>query len=194
MRSFGAKVGFDKTVPSEANSTDAQTLATELKQAGVKNVYMLTSPIFWLQVAHAAATQNYHPTWIGVQEAEDELLQAGCQNNAVAGAEMFHMVPGFVDANRFDPDFAKAGGADDIEWILWGLDKEIAATLALPGKNLTRERFVYYLERAHKIQTGVAPALSFSPSHHFGGTALHLLRADCSTEHWVTQRAFVSHF
>lgn len=193
MRSLGADVQFERTITSESNTTDAAAIAQQLKQANVSNVYMLVSPFFWLQVAHAAAQQGYHPTWIVMDEGEEQLLQGGCENDAIQNARAFHMVPAYVDADKFDPDFHKAGGSDDIQWILWGLSKVIGKMLALPGRNLTRERFVWFLERDRALSTGVVPQLSFSPQNHFGGQAMHLLRADCQAGHWVTEKAFASH-
>ncbi|MDQ3877103.1 MAG: ABC transporter substrate-binding protein, partial [Actinomycetota bacterium] len=193
MRALGAKVQFERAITSESNTTDAAALAQELKQDNVQTVYMLVSPFFWLQVAHAAAQQGYHPTWLVMDEGEEQLLQGGCENNAIDNARALHMVPAYVDADKYDPDFHKAGGSDDIQWILWGLSKVIGKMLSLPGRNLTRERFVWYLERDHALSTGVVPQLSFTPQNHFGGQAMHLLRADCQAGHWVTQHAFASH-
>ncbi|MEA2488108.1 MAG: branched-chain amino acid transport system substrate-binding protein [Actinomycetota bacterium] len=193
MQSLGSKVQFDRTITSESNTTDAAALAQELKQANVQNVYMLVSPFFWLQVAHAAAQQGYHPTWLVMDEGEEQLLQGGCENNAIDGARAFHMVPAYVDADKYDPDFHKAGGSDDIQWIVWGLSKVIGQMLSLPGHNLTRQRFDWYLERDRTLSTGVVPQLSFTPQNHFGGQAMHLLRADCQAGHWVTEQAFASH-
>lgn len=194
MEKRGAHVQYDRVVRSEANYADAQAIATELQQNHVKNVYMLVSPLFWIQVARAAAQQNYFPKWIGLYEAVEDLIAPGCQQNAIDGAEFLNMVPAYADADRFDPDFRKAGGSDGVQWILWGLSKAIAGMLALPGHDLTRERFEYLAARAGRIHSGVVPDLSFSPRNHFGGTALHLLRADCSKGHWVTEKAFATHF
>ncbi|MFN2595037.1 MAG: ABC transporter substrate-binding protein [Actinomycetota bacterium] len=193
MRALGADVQFERTITSESNTTDAAALAQALKQENVQNVYMLVSPFFWLQVAHAAAQQGYFPTWLVMDEGEEQLLQGGCENNAINNARALHMVPAYVDADKYDPDFHKAGGSDDIQWIIWGLSKVIGKMLSLPGRNLTRERFAWYLEHDRALSTGVVPQLSFSPENHFGGQAMHLLRADCQAGHWVTQKAFATH-
>jgi branched-chain amino acid transport system substrate-binding protein len=197
MKSKGAGVHYDKAVPKTADATYAQTVATELNQQGIDNVYVLTAPTWFIQLANAAQNQGYHPQWVGVglSMGIDTVANAACRNqNSIHGARFFNPFPAFVDADRFDPTFRKAGGRDDIEWGLWAADKGIAQLLDASGRNLTRERFIYSLERAGTFKTGVAPDVRFSPSDHFGGTTMHVVRADCGQNRWVTERAFVSNF
>ena len=71
--------------------------------------------------------------------------------------------------------------------------------LKLPGKNLTRERYIYYAERATGLKTGVFPPVSFSPDDHFGGSQVHLNEAQCSgyragDNRWHTIQSFVNKF
>jgi branched-chain amino acid transport system substrate-binding protein len=195
MRSRRARVQYDRTVSKTASTADAQAVATQLKQLGIKNVYVLTSPKFFLELASAAATQNYRPQWVGlgITMGINTVARVGCRNNAIQGARFFSPYPGIADADRFDPAFHKAGGQDDIEWGLWGASKVIGRMLVAAGHNLTRERFVYFAERVG-ASTGVFPPVHFSPSDHFGGNAMHVLRANCKKDQWVTARAFVSHF
>jgi ABC-type branched-subunit amino acid transport system substrate-binding protein len=197
MSSKGARVHYDKAIPKTADATYAQTVATELNQQGIDNVYVLTSPTWFIQLANAAQNQGYHPQWtgVGLSMGLDTVANAACQNqDSIHGARFLNPFPGFVDANRFDPDFRKAGGEDDIMWGLWAADKGIAQLLQAGGKSLTRESFIYYVERAGTLSSGVGPAVRYSPSDHFGGTTMHLVRADCSINRWVTERAFASNF
>lgn len=197
MKSAGAPVSFDQAVPKTAGAGDAQSVATQLNQAGIKNVYVLTSPSWFIQLANAAAQQGYKPQWVGVgiTMGLDTVANVACRNqNSVDGARFFHPVPAFIDSSRFDPAFRQAGGTDDIMFGLWGGAKATGALLSLPGKDLTRERFVYFAERAQNLKTGVLPPLSFSTTDHFGGSAMHLLRAVCSQNRYVTEQSFVSNF
>jgi branched-chain amino acid transport system substrate-binding protein len=197
MSSKGARVHYDKAIPKTADASYAQTVATELHQQGIDNVYVLTSPMWFIQLANAAQNQGYHPQWtgVGLSMGIDTVANAACQNqDSIHGARFLNPFPGFVDANRFDPDFRKAGGEDDIMWGLWAADKGIAGMLQAGGRSLTRESFIYNLERAGTLSSGVGPAVRYSPSDHFGGTTMHLVRADCSINRWVTERAFASNF
>ena len=197
MGSRGARVSYDRAVPKTAGASDAQTVATELRQRGVDIVYVLTSPSWFIQLANAAAQQGYRPQWIGagITMGLDTVANVACRNqSSIQNARFLHPVPAFADSNRFDPDFRRAGGSDDIEWGLWGGAKGAAALLRAPGKDLSRERFIYFAERMSSIKTGVLPPLAFSPSDHFGGSQMHLLRADCSNGRFVTEQSFVSNF
>jgi len=197
MRSKGARVSYDRAVPKTAGASDAQTVATELRQRGVDIVYVLTSPSWFIQLANAAAQQGYRPQWVGVgiTMGLDTVANVACRNqSSIQNARFLHPVSAFADSNRFDPDFRRAGGRDDIEWGLWGGSKGAAALLRAPGKDLTRERFIHFAERMRSVRTGVLPPLSFSPTDHFGGSQMHLLRADCSNGRFVTEQAFVSNF
>lgn len=197
MRSAGAPVSFDQAVPKTAGASDAQSVATQLNQAGIRNVYVLTSPSWFIQLANAAAQQGYKPQWVGVgiTMGLDTVANVACKNqNSINNARFFHPVPAYIDSSKFDPDFRRAGGTDDIMFGLWGGSKATGGLLELPGKSLTRERLIYFAERAQNIKTGVLPPISFSPTDHFGGSAMHLLRAVCSQNRYVTEQAFVSNF
>lgn len=196
MDAEGAEVEYDRAVSKTAGASDAQTLATELNQRGIENVYVLTSPTFFLQLAQAAANQNYRPQWtgVGLSMTIDTVANVGCRNNrSLENARFLGPFPAYVDSNRFDPQFREEGGTDDIQFGLWGSSKLLAEMFRTAGKDLTREGFVASLERS-SIKTGILADVRFSPDDHFGGTAMHLLRADCSRNAWVTEQAFVSDF
>jgi hypothetical protein len=156
----------------------------------------LTSPTFFIQLAQAAVNQQYRPTYVGVglSMTIDTVANVACRNNrSIDGARFLGPIPAFAQADRFDPNFRKEGGEDDIQFGLWGSSKLFAEMLRKAGPNLTRESFVYNLERS-TIKTGIFPDVSFKPDDHFGGTSMHLLRADCNTNRWVTEQAFARGF
>ncbi|MGH2749967.1 MAG: ABC transporter substrate-binding protein, partial [Actinomycetota bacterium] len=197
MGSKGARVAYDRAVPKTAGASDAQTVATELRQRGVDIVYILSSPSWFIQLANAAAQQGYKPQWVGVgiTMAIDTVANVACRNqSSIHNARFLHPVPAYVDSSKFDPDFRRAGGNDDIQFGLWGGSKGAGELLEAPGKDLSRERFIYFAERLGSVRTGVLPPLSFSPTDHFGGSQMHLLRADCSNNRFVTEQAFVNNF
>lgn len=197
MRSAGASVDYDRAVSKNATASDAQTVATEMNQRQIDNAYVLTSPTWFIQLAQAAVNQGYKPTYtgVGLSMGIDTVASVACRNNgSINGARFLNPFPAYVDSNKFDPDFRRAGGTDDIMFGLWGASKVIWQLLSLPGKDLTRERFVFSTERAGTIKTGVLPDIKYSPTSHFGGTAMHLIRADCGQGRWVTEESFKNRF
>lgn len=197
MEDKGASVDYDRAVSKTAGASEAQTIATELNQQGIENVHVLVSPTFFIQLAQAAVNQQYRPQWVGygLTKGLDTVASVACRNSrSIDNARFLSPFPAYFDSNRFDPDFRKAGGTDDIMLGLWGASKVIAEMLKLPGKDLSRERFIYFAERAQKLKTGVFPDVGFTPEDHLGGTAMHLLRADCANNRYVTEQAFVSDF
>ena len=209
MGRSGARVSYDRAVSRAATQTEAQTVVQEMKAARVQNVYVLTSPVWFIQVLQAAKTQGYEPQWVGVgiSKALDTVASVGCRNGTVNKAKFFSPFPAWADINRYDPSFEKAvravypdkGRGDDFMVIGWGIAKVLAALLEAPGRNLTRERFVYFGERTKNIKTNVYPTVSFSPGDRLGGTQVHLNEAQCSgykngDNRWHTIQAFVSDF
>lgn len=202
-------LAYDRGVSKGAGTADARTVVQEMRSAGIENVYVLTSPVWFLQVLQEAGTQGYRPQWIGVglTKAIDTVSAVGCRNGALTAAKFFSPFPAWVDIGRFDPDFKEAvrrvfpeeGEGDDIMVIPWGLAKILGEMLKAPGPNLTRERFIYFAQQIRNLKTGVYPPVSFRPEDHFGGSQVHVNEAHCSgyktgDSRWHTIRSFVSDF
>ncbi len=197
MQDSGATLDYDRAISKTAGASEAQTIATELNQQGIENVHVLVSPTWFIQLAQAAVNQGYKPQWVGygLTKGLDTVANVACRNNqSISNARFLSPWPAYFDSNRFDPDFRKAGGTDDIMFGLWGASKVIGEMLKNPGEDLTRERFIYLNERDTSIKTGVLPPLSYSPDDHLGGSQMHLLKADCANNRFVTEQAFVSDF
>lgn len=197
MDQKGATVEYDKPVPKTAGTSDAQTIATELNQRGIENVHILTSPTFFIQLAQAAVNQGYKPQWVGygLTKGIDTVANVACRNNrSIDNARFLSPFPAYFDSDKFDQNFRKAGGTDDIMLALWGMSKVIGEMLKLPGKDLSRERFIYEVERAKNIETGVFPPVGYTPDDHLGGSTMHLLRADCANNRYVTEASFANDF
>ena len=75
---------------------------------------------------------------------------------------------------------------DDIGWGIWGLEKLLSSMLAAPGRTLSRQTFVS-APMGKAFTTGVWPTVKYGPSR-FGGTAVHVLRLDCSKQQYVTEQ------
>jgi branched-chain amino acid transport system substrate-binding protein len=209
MGKRGAKVSYDRAVSKGAGQAEAQTVVQEMKAAGLENVYVLTSPVWFLQVLQAARSQSYEPQWVGVgiTKALDTVASVGCRNGTLRGAKFFSPFPAWADINKFDPDFQKAVAAvypeedkgDDIMIIGWGMSKVIAELLEGAGRQLSREGFIGSAQRAKNVKTGVFPPVTFTSQDHFGGSQVHLNEAQCSgyksgDNRWHTIRSYVSDF
>jgi ABC-type branched-subunit amino acid transport system substrate-binding protein len=196
MRERGASVEYDRAISKTAGTSEAQAVATELNQQGVKNVYVLTSPTFFIQLAQAAVNQNYRPQWtgVGLSMAIDTVASVACRNSSsIQNARFLNPFPAYANSDRFDQDFRKSGGNDDIQLGLWGASKVVGAMFQDTGKNLSRQSFINTVAQG-TYRTGVFPDIRFSPSNHFGGQAMHLNRADCPNNRWVTEQSFVRGF
>lgn len=192
MSDAGASVDYMRAVPKNAGQTDAATVATDLCQQQIKNVNVLTSPTFFIQLANEAERQcDIQWVGVGLTMTIDTVASVACRNrSSINNAKFLSPFPAYVDSNRFDQNFRKAGGTDDIMFGLWGMSKILHQMLLEPGKNLTRERFMWHVQNMGKISTGVLPAVQFSPTDHFGGSEMHLNRADCSRNVWTTEIGF----
>jgi branched-chain amino acid transport system substrate-binding protein len=209
MDKRGAGLAYDRGVSKGAGASDARVVVQEMKAAGIENVYVLTSPVWFLQVLQAAQTQGYEPQWVGVgvTKALDSVASVGCRNGTLDRAKFFSPFPAWAEIDRFDPDFKKAvqavypekNGGDDIMVLAWGMAKALAPLLEAPGNVLTRERFVYFAERQRVGTRDVFPPVRFTPEDHFGGTQVHVNEAQCSgsgagDNRWHTIQSFVSDF
>ena len=196
MGDKGADVEYDKPVAKTAGASEAQAIATELNQRGIQNVHILTSPTFFIQLAQAAVNQGYRPQWVGygLTKGLDTVANVACRNSqSINNARFLSPFPAFVDSNKFDSNFRAAGGTDDIMFGLWGMSKVIGEMLKAPGKDLSRERFIYYNQRSKPYKTGVLPDVAFNGGH-MGGTSMHLLRADCANNRFLTEASFKKDF
>jgi ABC-type branched-subunit amino acid transport system substrate-binding protein len=203
MRKRDAEV-HSRAVPINANTADATAVVGELDALNVKNVLVHVTPTFYMQMLRAASQRNYRPQWTGIDWAlqRQGTATSGCGfNGNLAGAKFFSPYPALPDRDRFDKKFDRAmsrfhPGTDgnEVHWGNWAQQKAIARLLRLPGRNLTRKRFVYFAERARKIKTGVGPRIDYRPNDHFGARQVHLNRVDCTAREWRTKKAFVSDF
>ena len=197
MNDAGADVEYDRAISKTAGASEAQTIATELNQQGIQNVHVLVSPTFFIQLAQAAANQQYKPQWVGygLTMGLDTVANVACKNSqSIQNARFLSPFPAYADSDKFDQNFRKAGGSDDIMFGLWGASKVIAEMLTKGGQALTREGFILANEKGGTIKTGVNPDVSFSANDHFGGTSMHQLRADCPNNRYVTEKAFATSF
>jgi ABC-type branched-subunit amino acid transport system substrate-binding protein len=177
--------------------------AKRLHEAGTEVVFLLTSPLDYIRFAQVAddAGYDFRYVGVGVSKGLNDVLRSGCDQ--VDGGVFFSPFPALETVAELDPDFQRAAerfGApdDDIAWALWGLAKLQHALFEryeeVFGDDLTREDFRALVEVAGRIETGVFPDVVYSPQDHFGGTAVHVLEADCSTRRYRDGGTFVTDF
>lgn len=206
MEAQGIEV-YQRAVSKTAGTSEAQAVTTDLAQRGIENVNVLLAPVFFLQMLQTSGSSGYHPQWVapGIQMTFDTVATVGCRNGSLDGAKMFAPFPAWIDSDKFDPDFRRAvaaiypeennGNGDDFMWLGWSGSKQIHGMLELVGENLTRERFMYYLERARGLTNGIAPELNFSPDDHWGADAVHVSEARCDVDQrWHTLMTHKSDF
>ena len=204
MNERGMRLAYDRGVCKCATQTEAQTVVQEMKSAGIENVYVLTSPVWWLQVLQASRTQQYSPQWVGVgiTKALDSVSNVGCRNGTIDGARFFSPFPAWIDVDKFDPNFYRAvqtiypekGRGDDIMLIGYSASKVIGELLLRTGRDLTRGSFVTAAERARNVKTDTFPTLNFAPNDHFGANTTTVSEARCSDNRWHMVEPYVSDF
>lgn len=204
--SAGMRVSYDRAVCKCSTSTEAQTVVQEMKAAGLKNIYVLVSPVWFLQVLQAAKTQQYEPQWtgIGITKTFDTVASVGCRNGTLDKAKFFSPFPAWIDAARYDPEFYQAvaaiypeennGKGDDFMLLGWAGSKIFGELLRRAGKDLTREGFIYSTERAKNVKTGTFPTLNYAPDDHFGADSALVSEARCSDSRWHVLYSYSTDF
>ena len=132
----------------------------------------------------------------------DTVANVGCKGgSSFDGAKFFSPFPAWFDSNRFDPEFREAsaklsskGQGDDFMWLSWSGSRSIWDMFENIGKDPTREKFIYEVERMRNLKTGIGPDLNFAPDDHFGAAQVHVSEVRCNDSRWHTIKSFVSDF
>ena len=186
-KTAGSNLALSRRIPKNTSS-DAPTIATTICNSGAEVVVWNASPSTLLNVSKSMACR---PTFVGpgLTNGLNVVAQVGCPN--IDGAQFYSPFPG-MDVMRQDGQFVKAyrdkNGAepDDIGAAIYGVEKLVGAMLQATGKNLSRERFMSTIASVKSFNTGVYPSTNFRS--RFGGTAMHLLRANCDKQEYETKR------
>lgn len=203
MSRKNAPLQYDRAVSHTAGQVEAQTVVAEMKAARIENVFVLTSPIWFLQVLQQAKSQNYNPTWVGIDGiplSGDGVARFGCRNGNIGRSRFLSPLPAFGDRDSFDPKHDRAmqrvygENGDSITWLGWAGSKAIRKLLEKAGRDLSRRRFERRTERTRSVKTHILPRFGFTPRDHLGGRGTHVLKVDCGQERWVTTRRFVNDF
>lgn len=204
MKKEGLSVDYDRPVSKTAGASEAQAIAVDMAQAGIDNVNVLMSPVFFLQLMQGTRTQGYTPQWVaaGIQMTFDTVAAVGCRNGTIEGMKAFSPFPAWFDSNKYDPNFRKAiraiypeeGEGDDFEWLGWTSSKGLHGMFEALGPNPTRENLVATLQSGKTFFNEISPHLKYSPSNPFGAKEVHLSEARCSDAKWHTTDSWMSSF
>jgi branched-chain amino acid transport system substrate-binding protein len=187
-KAVGSNLVLSRRVPKKTD-VDAPAIATQICNSGAQAVMWNASPSGLINVSKSMACQV---TWFGpgLTNGLNIVATAGCPN--IDGALYYSPFPGLDKIDQMDPTFRPAyrqknnAEPDDLAIAVWGLEKLVAQMLDATGKDLSRESFMGTIARVKTFNNGVYPATNFSS--RFGGTAMHLLEADCGSRQFRTAR------
>ena len=178
-------------VPKAGSDSDALSLSNKLRGGQYPVIYFLGQPTFFLKVVRQTQSAVYKPIWtgVGVSMGVNTVASVACDGTRDSGGYDGRFLSPFPGLDKAPQAFwASDGGRtnkDDIELTLWGFSEFLEKALLRTGGNLTRENFMAQLQSS-AIQTSVFPAVRYSPSDHFGGTAAYMLKSDCAKKQYVT--------
>lgn len=194
-KAWGSLAGEIRPSKSDSGTEYGSQLCTG-PQKNYDVVFPLTSPTFWLEMSGTAACYPQY-VGVGVSMGLDTVASVGCKSSpeAMAGSVFFSPSPSFKGVGDTDAAFKKAGGGDDIEYLLWGLMKTVHQMLLKTGKDLTRQKFIQTVEKS-SFSTGNFPPVSYKASNHFGASKVHVLEAVCegSSGYYRTLKKFAPPF
>jgi len=191
FKQAAAQVGLnckcDYTLPKAATAQDEAVAAQQIKSSNADVVYPLMAPSFFIGVVKAANAQLYNPRYAGVGLTLGlNIVGTAVCGSIPGGASFFSPFQGMDVAGQVDPEYIQAynqlnQGAqpDDIGYVLWGAEKLLAGMLTSAGRDLTRSGFVRSVLTTKVFSTGVFPKVDYA-TNRFGGTAVHVLKADCN--------------
>jgi ABC-type branched-subunit amino acid transport system substrate-binding protein len=165
--------------------------ANRLGDQGVEVVYVNMSPLDYIRFAQVADEQghDFQFVGVGVTMGLNDVLANGCPE--VDGGIFFSPFPSLDVVDDIDPEFRQAlerfnVQESDLALAIWGLGRAQHELFKRYeerfGTDLTREDFRAVVENAGTVESGIFPPVQYSPDVDFGGQAVHVLEADCSSE------------
>ncbi|QZY29232.1 ABC transporter substrate-binding protein [Nocardioides coralli] len=187
-KAAGGSFEYEERVPKNTQG-EAVSIGTRICNSGAKAVVWNASPSTLLNVVKAMPCTT---TFVGpgLTNGLNVVAEVGCPN--IDGAMFYSTFPG-MDVMRQNATFVRAyqqknGGAqpDDIGAAIYAIESAVGSILQAAGKNLSREGFMSTIGQKKSFQPGVLPPMNFTS--RLGGTAMHLLQADCGRRQYVTVR------
>lgn len=184
----GGNVVLSRRIPKKTD-VDAPAIATQICNSGAAAVVWNASPSGLINVSKSMTCS---PTFVGpgLTNGLNIVATAGCPT--IDGALFYSPFPGLDKIDQLDPAFRPAyrqktgQEPDDLGVAVWGLEKLVGQMLEATGPALSREAFMATIAKVRQFDTKVYPSTNFSS--RFGGTAMHLLQADCGSRQYRTAR------
>ncbi len=186
---------------SKNDSTWYNQLGNEMANRDVEILYILTSPVDYIQFAQQNKDRGFQYVGVGVSMGLNAVLGSGCDE--VDDGIFFSPFPGLDWARENVPEFFAASKKfgtvpDDLALALWGTNKQLDLLFQryeeMFGTDLTREDFRALVEGSGQLESGIFPAVEYSPENHFGGKSAHVLQANCDTQEYETLATFATGF
>lgn len=180
----GLEIVYNKTIPKNASQSESLTAAREVQASGAEAVYFLTAPTVFFQFAQQASGQGYNPHYVGpgISGGLNDVAKAGCPG--IGDARFLSPFPQLDDptAAEYQAAYNKQHGKDggDIGFALWGLNALLAEMFNASGKDLGRAKFMATLQSGQPFGGSIYPQVKYAQGRPFGGTAMHLLKANCA--------------
>ncbi len=183
------------------DSTWYNQLGNEMANRGVEVLYILTSPVDYIQFAQQNKDRGFQYVGVGVSMGLNAVLGSGCPE--VDKGIFFSPFPGLDWARQNVPEFFDASKKfgtvpDDLALALWGINTQLDLLFQRYektfGTDLTREDFRALVEGSGRLESGIFPAVQYSPQNHFGGQSVHVLQADCASGEYKTLATFSTGF
>lgn len=194
----GLEIVYNEKINKNASQSETLTAAQGLQSKGAEAVYVLTAPTVFLQLAQQATGQGYNPQYVGpgITSGLNTVANVGCPG--IGEARFLSPFPQLDDpaAAEYQAAYNKQNGknGDDIGFALWGLSSVLADMFAATGPELGRAKFLQTLQSGKPFGGGVYPEAKYTPGKPFGGSAMHLLRADCGARAYKTEAKNVTGF
>lgn len=184
LAQHGVSLMADVTVAQ--GQTSFSGLAGQLQGAEVVNNF--TNPVTWINMLGQLQFLEPRPTWVAVSPVAGQnlLVQAFGALVPEGGIQVFYHAPVFPSAQTrtFEAAFDKywgQGEPDDIDWLSWVLNHQLAQLLQAAGRDLTRSKLVATIEDTIQTAQQAAPAcpLDFprDPEHRRGAWSVNVFRS-----------------
>lgn len=173
------EAGYEVLIRQTQNGpSDGQWLVAN----DIETAFPIMSPNSWITITRSPGGNVDHWVGVGLTMGLNVVATSGCPH--IDGAMVFSPFPGFNQMPKIDPNFAEAGGTDDLQWALWGGNATMHA-LFRKMRVLNHAELARVMEN-EVIEGGILPTLRHRPGDHFGTNEVHLMFADCARGQWVT--------
>lgn len=167
LAEYGITLTDDITVTADQQNFP---YASQLADAEVINNF--TNPLTWIKMTLQLG-QSISPYWVAISPIASLNLVPSTLGPFLGGrARVFSATPFFADdpslpyyseIDTFLDAFERYTGharntADDVDWIAWLTNRQIAAALAAAGRNLTRTSLAAALEQLDQSAAEASPA------------------------------------